>query len=74
MAIHYSHIVQLKMGKSCMISSGKIVTYKREFIDNVRFMASSLPSLAENLAKGITRLNVKNISLVFSIPWSKTTR
>lgn len=33
--------------------NSKIVTYKIKFIDNMRFMARSLLSLTDNLAKGI---------------------
>lgn len=34
-------------------ANGKSITYKVRFIDNGRFMASSLLSLADSLAKGL---------------------
>ena len=34
-------------------ANGKSITYKVRFIDNVRFMASSLLSLADSLAKDL---------------------
>lgn len=33
--------------------NGKAITYKAKFMDSVRFMSSSLSSLAYNLAKGL---------------------
>ena len=36
-----------------------IISYKIEFIESARFMASSLSNLVDNLEEGIHKLNVK---------------
>ena len=38
----------------------KTISYKLQFIDSARFMASSLSSLADNLAEGINKNKYKN--------------
>ena len=57
--------------------NSKIVTYKIKFIDNMRFMARSLLSLTDNLAKGIYKDKWKIASLVFNmwcVEWFKMGR
>ena len=44
----------------------KTVSYRLQFIDITRFMASSLSNLVNNFAKGIHKLNV-NTNLIIKI-------
>ena len=36
------------------------ISYKIKFVDSVRFMASSLPNLVDNLAEGIKKIKCKD--------------
>ena len=38
----------------------KIVSYRLQFIDSVRFRATSLSNLVNNLAEGIHKIRCKN--------------
>ena len=40
--------------------NGKTITYQMKFIDNVRFMSSSLSSLADNLSEGLYKKRSKD--------------
>ena len=41
------------------------ISYKWSFIDNARFMASSLPNLADNLDEGIHKIKCKDCDCSF---------
>ena len=43
------------------------ISYKINFIDSARFMASSLANLLDNLAKDFTKLNVKIVIVFLNI-------
>ena len=46
----HGEVVLVPIGKE--LANGKTVTYKIKIIDIVRFMASSLSNLADNLSEG----------------------
>ena len=49
------------------LTNGKAVTYKTKLTNNVMFMVSSLSNFADNLAKGLHKLNTKTANFVFNM-------
>ena len=49
------------------LANGKAVTYKINSINSVRFIASSLSNLADNLVDGIQNSKCKVVNLAFNL-------
>ena len=45
-----------------------IISYKIEFIESARFMASSLSNLVDNLEEGIHKIKCKDFNLNTKVP------